>query len=78
MKQIALKEFRIIKKIDHPNIVKMHEAFFNDSKETMYLVMDLVDGFSLNDFVNKELCTLENAKSIVKQLLQTIMYLHSD
>lgn len=66
MKQIALKEFKILKKIDHPNIVKTHEAFFNDGKETMYLVMDLVDGYSLNDFVVKGLCTLEIAKSITQ------------
>ena len=45
MKIIALKEFKILKKIHHPNIIKMHEAFYNESKETMFLVMDLVDGY---------------------------------
>jgi serine/threonine protein kinase len=48
MKEICLKEFRLLKgMINHPNIVKMHEAFYNDGKETMYLVMDFISGSSL-------------------------------
>jgi serine/threonine protein kinase len=38
--EMAYDEFKLLKTIDHPNIVKMHDAFYNESKQTMFLVMD--------------------------------------
>lgn len=38
--EMAYDEFKILKTLDHPNIVKMHDAFYNESKQTMFLVMD--------------------------------------
>lgn len=37
---MAYDEFKLLKSLDHPNIVKMHDAFYNESKKTMFLVMD--------------------------------------
>lgn len=31
----------------HDNIVRMHDAFYNQMKSTIFLVMDLVPGHSL-------------------------------
>ena len=38
--EMAYDEFKLLKTLDHPNIVKMYDAFYNESKETMFLVMD--------------------------------------
>jgi serine/threonine protein kinase len=38
--EMAYDEFKLLKTLDHPNIVKMHDAFYNKSEETMLLVMD--------------------------------------
>ena len=38
--EMAYDEFKLLKSLDHPNIVKMHDAFYNESKKTMFLVMD--------------------------------------
>jgi len=38
--EMAYDEFKLLKTLDHPHIVKMHDAFYNESKETMFLVMD--------------------------------------
>tara|TARA_B110000285_G_scaffold16377_1_gene16071 strand:- start:246 stop:473 length:228 start_codon:yes stop_codon:yes gene_type:complete len=38
--EMAYDEFKLLKTLDHPNIVKMHDAFYNESKQTMFLVMD--------------------------------------
>lgn len=36
------KEIAILKKLDHPNIVKLHEVIQDNSKDKVYLVMDWV------------------------------------
>jgi serine/threonine protein kinase len=43
----------------------MHEAFYNESKETMYLIMDLIDGKSLFDFAKEKKLDEENFKPIM-------------
>ena len=40
--QVALKEFWMLKKLNHPGIVKVHDAFKNPSKGTIYIVMELI------------------------------------
>jgi len=32
----------MLKKLNHPGIVKVHEAFNNPAKGTIYLVMELI------------------------------------
>jgi len=44
---MAYDEFKLLKTLDHSNIVKMHDAFYNESKQTMFLVMDQIPGKSL-------------------------------
>ena len=53
--KVALKEFKLLKTLNHPGIIKMHEAFVNNAKETIYLVMDLVEGECLRTFVESYL-----------------------
>ena len=42
MIEIAYNEYKLLRSVEHENIVQMHDAFFNKTKQTMYLVMDLV------------------------------------
>lgn len=57
----------------------MHDAFFNQMKQTMYLVMDLVPGSSLKNLVEdqKVIFSESQAKPIILQLLNAIDYLQS-
>lgn len=48
IREVAYKEYKLLKKLDHPNIIKMHGCFSNEAMETVYLVMDLVEGMSLH------------------------------
>lgn len=52
--EVAYEEYKLLMTLDHPNIVKMHDAFFNQMKETMYLVMDLVQGCSLKTLLDDQ------------------------
>mgnify|MGYP000382555700 CR=1 FL=1 len=46
--EMAYDEYKLLKTLDHPNIVQMHDAFYNESKQTMFLVMDKIQGESLS------------------------------
>jgi serine/threonine protein kinase len=41
---VALKEFHLLRLLNHYGIIKMVDAFVNRSRHTIYLVMDLVEG----------------------------------
>ena len=36
--EVAYEEYKLLRSLDHPNIVKMHDAFFNKMKETMFYI----------------------------------------
>ncbi|CAI2385645.1 unnamed protein product [Moneuplotes crassus] len=69
-----IQEILALKKIDHPNVVKIHEIF--KDKKKLYIVMELVEGKELFDFVvAKTKLTEQEAVKISTQLLKTIKYL---
>ena len=44
-KKIILKELKILSELDHPNIVKVYEAFEDEFK--IYMIIDDLEGESL-------------------------------
>lgn len=82
---MALKEFKLLTQLNHPKIIKMHEAFFNKSRETLYMVMDLIEGPTLKKYVKDKSRTYINglglpereAKGLFRQILEAISYIHS-
>lgn len=51
----------------------MHDAFYNEAKQTMFLVMEKIDGESLR---NSKINDKQDQKRIIKQLFESIQYLH--
>ena len=50
----SLKEALIIQKLDHPNIIKLYEAFLcNHPRKNLNLIMEFADGGDLSDKINK-------------------------
>lgn len=45
--EVAYEEYKLLRSIQHENIVQMYDAFYNQMKSTIYLVMDYVQGQSL-------------------------------
>lgn len=45
------KEFEITQSLDHANIVKSHNYFFNELTENVQIVMDLIDGKEVLDLI---------------------------
>jgi NIMA (never in mitosis gene a)-related kinase len=52
-KDNALNEVRILASIDHPNVVAYKEAFFEESTQTLCIVMEFADGGDLQSIINK-------------------------
>src|SRR5688500_14674986 len=48
-KRSVSREIHLLKKLDHPNIVKLYESI--DTKKSLNLVMEHVEGTSLYDYV---------------------------
>jgi serine/threonine protein kinase len=44
---VALKEYHLLKKLEHPGVINMVDAFVNKSSHSIYLVMELIKGVSL-------------------------------
>ncbi|XP_048876346.1 death-associated protein kinase 1-like isoform X2 [Brienomyrus brachyistius] len=70
------REVGILKEIEHPNIVALHDVFEN--KAEVILIMELVAGGELFDFLaEKESLTEEEATQFLRQILDGVSYLHS-
>jgi len=69
-------EISIMKSLDHPNIVKLHETF-EDSRQ-IYLCMELCEGGELFDRIAAARhFTERDAAIFMKQILSGVHYLHS-
>jgi len=74
----ALKrEIRIMKKVNHPNILKLHEVFVED--ENFYLVMELVPGKELFErIIDRGQYSEKHASNIIRQISAAVDYLHQN
>ncbi|KAJ8285347.1 hypothetical protein GJAV_G00025790 [Gymnothorax javanicus] len=70
------REVSILKEIQHPNVITLHEVFEN--KAEVILILELVAGGELFDFLaEKESLSEEEATEFLKQILDGVFYLHS-
>jgi serine/threonine protein kinase len=74
-----LREIIIVKKLDHPNIEKIHDLLIEDDKLTVYY--EYTDK-NLNDYINNlkmniNTNTLMKIKTVMYQILVAVNHLHS-
>lgn len=68
-------EINILSEIDHPNIVKLHEAYETDDK--LYIVMELMKGGELFDrIVENEFFSEKEAKEVLSPIIDAVNYCH--
>ncbi len=75
------REVAILKDLDHPNIIKYYTSF--SEGQYIYIVMELLDGASLADFIlsqseKKQKVKEEVVWSILSQLTAALRYLHCE
>lgn len=73
--ELIINEISIIKELDHPNILKVYEAY--EDKEWLYIVTELIIGGELFDEISKRHKFTEvDAAIIIKQILEAVTYWH--
>ena len=71
-----VKEIVTLKSFDHPGTIRIHEIFKH--KRKLYIVWDLVEGVPLFDYlIERDNLDEKDAIYVIRQLCQTIKYLHS-
>ena len=78
----ALKEIAILKKLDHPNIIKLIEILHNYKKEKIYLILEYADYGDIVDYdeennifsINKNISNIYNEKKIEEKSFNTKQY----
>ena len=68
-------EFEIMKKLDHPNIIKLHEIYYDKSNKNIYLVLDYYQKGDLSKFLNGKSLKEPYARKYMKQLAEGLEYL---
>jgi len=75
--ELLKREIYIMKKVDHPNILKLYEVYEDD--DHFFLVLELVEGLELFDkIVDRGNYSESDAANIVKQILEAVRYLHKE
>eukprot|EP01094_Clydonella_sp_ATCC50884_P009723 TRINITY_DN1925_c2_g1_i2.p1 TRINITY_DN1925_c2_g1~~TRINITY_DN1925_c2_g1_i2.p1 ORF type:complete len:286 (-),score=62.58 TRINITY_DN1925_c2_g1_i2:131-988(-) len=71
------READIMRRVEHPNILKLHNIFEND--DHFHFVLDFMpDGELFNHIVARGRYTEADASAIIRQILQGIAYLHEN
>ena len=75
------REINILKKSDHPNIIKLYEIF--ESKRSLYLIMEECEGGEVFDKIiehiqNKKMYTEKDAANMFQQMMSAVEYCHNN
>lgn len=87
--EISKQEYKLLKDLECGYIVKVYDCIHDENKHVLYLIMEMIKGETLEDFVLKTHGDDDNSssssfipeqliKQIIKQLLFAIEYLHSN
>ena len=71
-------EIDILKMLDHPNVVKLHEVI--DTPSHLYLMFEYVNGISLRKYVRQfpnRICPEDQARRIFQGVISAVEYCHS-
>ena len=72
------KEVEFLLKCDHPSIVKLHLAFFDEQTQNYYIIMEMVDGLNIEQYVmrNGPIPEQESIEMILK-ILDALQCVHN-
>ncbi len=81
MRRRFLQEVNAIPRLEHPSIVKVHEAGIDTDQNILYMTMDYLPGRSLNAYLrqlqfNNQQLNLGDALIVVAQIAEALGYAH--
>ena len=74
--RLFVQEARSLAKLDHPNIVGVHQVF--EENNTAYMALDFVEGRDLLDLIEDENASLttDEVRNILRKLLDAVGFIH--
>ena len=69
------REARAVSKINHPNIITLHDFGFDDS-DYPYMVMEYAPGMSLDEWIYQDEITLDRIVHVARQILSALADAH--
>jgi serine/threonine protein kinase len=75
LRERFLREGNFLLETNHPHIVRVHEHGFSQSG-VPYLVMDLLDGFTLKRYIKEKRFSMEDSLEVLRQVAGAIAYIH--
>ncbi len=75
----VLREIAILQRLDHPNVIKMHDSFATVDSSQFAIVLDVARHGDLLDFLIDHGSTLseDDCREIFRQIVDAVNYLHS-
>jgi serine/threonine protein kinase len=70
------REAKAVAMLEHPNIIKMHNFLFDESGRPL-MVMELLNGVSLSEFLAEGPLPLLRTRRIVAQICDALMHAHN-
>lgn len=71
------REFTLMKNLNHKNIIKLHEVFFDNDEKNIYLVIDYFPKGDFAKFLNGKALKEKYAKKYMRQLVEGLRYLYN-
>lgn len=74
--RLAVSEFLVASRLSHPNIVNIYNVHRDELSE--YLVMEYLEGSSLNDLLSRGILDYKQVVSLVEPIVNALDYLHDN
>ena len=71
-------EMEVLKKLVHRNVIKLHEILDDPSSDDIFLIMDFLEGGTLQDLLQASEAGLQekNVREYFRQLISAVHYCH--
>ena len=69
------REFSLMKKLDHPNIIKLYDVIIDTNLDNIYFIMDYFPKGDLSKFLNGNPLKEKYCKKYLRQLAKGLEYL---
>ena len=77
VKESARNEAKILKELNHPLIVKIHDYLEDGANNKAFIVMEAAGSLSLQDFIQQGKLCVKDTRAVTQQLLEAVSYLNS-
>ena len=71
-----LREEKLLARIDHPNVIKIHESGIAQEENLPYILMEYVEGKLLNYYIKEKKLKLEQKIFIISQIASALVAVH--